>query len=166
MSAQQLGRATRRVLDFDAHVLAHLGHLEWLVVVLDARDAAEVDELVLALPLAARLQTHGANGTADLEEAARDLHANDDGVARVEDELGKDFELEGKDGNVLEFFALFGLQLVTVADEFVEQVVDDIRCEDFDAYMVGMVLGIFFNLKFFFTNDDKRIDIVMGKCIG
>jgi len=55
-----------------------------------------------------------------------DDDAGDNGVARLEDEVGHDAELAGEDDDVLELLALLLLQVLLVRSEPVEQVVNDV----------------------------------------
>ena len=89
-----------------------------------------------------------------------DAHANNNGVAGVEDAVGQDTEAAREDGNVLEFLALrlFVLLLqmrefwlkktprekrinLDVGRELVEEMVDDVGCEDAEANVISHKLN-------------------------
>ncbi len=89
---------------------------------------------LFALALGILILAHGANRAAYFEKAGFDFNATNDRIARIKYELGQNFELERKHGNVFELLALLLLQFVTIADEFVKQMVDDVGCEYLDSF--------------------------------
>ena len=98
------------------------------------------------MDIIARLSTNfffwNTNWRAGAEESGLNADTHDDGIARVEDELGQDAELAGEDGGRPELVLLLLLVLVAVFHEGVEQVVDDVCSEDADAHVVGHVLRV------------------------
>lgn len=66
-------------------------------------------------------------------------------VLTVENYLRKDAQLARKNGNILKFFSLLCLQLVTIFHKTVKQMIDDISLENLHSQRIGHFLSVTFN---------------------
>lgn len=53
-------------------------------------------------------------------------------------------QFAGENGDWFELIALLLLELLAIGSELVEQMVDDVGLEDFNAHMVGVILSVSF----------------------
>ena len=107
MSSKHLGSVSPGSFYFNADLLSLLGAVYFLLVVLDASQDAEEDELLGG-------DTDGGAGPTD---PGLHLHPHRDGVPPGEDVLGQDPQLAGKDSYGAELFLLLSDELCLILRE-------------------------------------------------
>ena len=107
MSSKHLGGVSSRSFYFNTDLLSLLGGVNLLLVMLDASQDAEEDELLGG-------DTDGGAGPTD---PGLHLHPHRDGVPPGEDVLGQDPQLAGKHSYGAELFLLLSDQLRLVLSE-------------------------------------------------